>query len=163
MDNMIREYYEDLTQLLTLQEIADKVGTTYGYVQAYVSTNYPEELRKLRKSLTYQRSKLGINNPMLGKTGTDHHNFKGEVRDGKGYLITLKPDWYTGRKGSKHVFVHHVVMCELLGLTELPAGFVVHHIDHNPLNNKPSNLALMTKEAHSHLHQLERATTRRKP
>ena len=32
---------------------------------------------------------------------------KGIVADGKGYLMILKPSWYTGRKGCKHIFYHH--------------------------------------------------------
>ncbi len=31
----------------------------------------------------------------------------------------------------------------------IPKGMVVHHVDHNPLNNDISNLALMTKQEHS--------------
>lgn len=89
-------------------------------------------------------------------------NYVGECSDGKGYLTIYKPSWYTGRVGSERVFVHTVVMCEHLGLTELPAGFVVHHIDGDKTNNKLNNLSLMTNSAHLRLHALERATTRTK-
>ena len=65
-----------------------------------------------------------------------------------------KPEWYTGRKGSDYVFLHTVVMCEHLGLTELPKGYVVHHIDGNKKNNTIDNLALMTVSGHSKLHLL---------
>ena len=164
MDKKIKELYEDISEdMLTLQGIADEVGTTYTYVWAYVEANYTKEIRDARKKLNYRFSKLGEKNPMLGKSGSLHHNFVGEVSDGKGYLMILRPDWYTGRQGCKHVFVHHVVMCILLGITEIPAGFSVHHIDGDPTNNDACNLALMTMAAHTRLHQLERATTRRKP
>lgn len=161
MRDDIKELYE--TTELTLEEIGKKLALTYAQVQHYVSTNYSNEYRKSRKSKSYRNSKLGIKNPMLGKTGHLHHNYIGEVSDGKGYIMCLKPDWYTGRRGCKHVFKHHIVMCELLGITEIPKGFNVHHIDHNPLNNNINNLALLTSEAHTRIHQLERATTRRKP
>lgn len=32
-------------------------------------------------------------------------------------------------------------------------GTVVHHIDHNPLNNHPSNLVVVSKQLHSALHK----------
>ena len=113
-----------------------------------------------RKRRMYKRSKLGTNNPMSGKTGTNHHNFKGVVGDSKGYLLVLKPDWYTGRKGSKHIFQHHEVVCIELNLTEIPKGYVVHHCDHNKTNNSFDNLIVMSMGDHCALHRmLEGATT----
>lgn len=35
---------------------------------------------------------------------------------------------------------------------EIPDGWHVHHIDHDPLNNAPENLAVMSPEAHAALH-----------
>lgn len=84
----------------------------------------------------------------------DSQKYGDVVEDGNGYLMCLKPDWYTGRKNAKYVFLHTLVMCEALGLTELPKGFCVHHIDFNRYNNDISNLALMTVSAHSKLHSL---------
>jgi len=141
------------------QQIADEVGCNQSWV-ATVSKRWltPEELAE-RKHLNYQASRLGNKNPNYGKRGEECGNYKGEVSDGRGYLMIVKPSWYTGRPGSHHVFVHTLVMCKSLGLTELPAGFVVHHIDGDKTNNKLSNLALMTNSAHSRLHQRERATT----
>lgn len=76
------------------------------------------------------------------------------IEDGDGYLMCLKPEWYTGRKCSKYVFLHSLIMCEALGLTELPKGYCVHHIDFNPRNNDISNLSLMSLSAHSKLHSM---------
>lgn len=97
-------------------------------------------------------TKLGNLNPMKGKTGEKHHNYKGIIEDGHGYLMILKPEWYTSRKNSKHIFYHHYIMCQYLGISEIPDGFVVHHIDQNPKNNDINNLQLMTREAHDKLH-----------
>lgn len=85
------------------------------------------------------------------------NTYKGtDVVDGKGYVIIPKPEWYVGRKNSKYVYLHSVVMCESLGITEIPKGFCVHHIDGNKTNNDISNLCLLTVEAHSKLHQIQR-------
>lgn len=40
---------------------------------------------------------------------------------------------------------------------KIPNGMVIHHIDGNSLNNDKSNLALMTREAHSRYHTILRA------
>jgi hypothetical protein len=108
----------------------------------------------------YRNSKLGKNNPMFGKTGENHHNFKIVKGDSKGYLLRLKPEWYTGRQGSKHVFEHSAVYCEHTGMTEIPEGYVVHHCDQNKLNNAFTNLLMMTMGEHAALHRfIEGATT----
>ena len=155
--NEVKNLYE--TTEITLQEIADKVGSKLHQVWKLIASEYSVEFRAARKTNCYRNSKLGNKNPMAGKVGENHHGFVGDVSDGKGYMMRLKPEWYTGRKGCKHVFVHHVVMCEALGLTEIPRGWCVHHIDGDKVNNNPNNLAFLTIAAHTRLHQLERATT----
>ena len=148
------------TTTLTLQQIADEVGVLYNHVWHCVHNSYSEAERSSRKRANYRASKTGDKNPMAGKTLERHHNWiGGRVSDGNGYWMVHKPEWYTGRKGSKYVFEHSVLVCEALGLTELPAGWVVHHIDKNPSNNALDNLTLLTLEAHARLHRLERVTT----
>ncbi len=153
----IRELFE--TTSMTQEDIALAVGVTRAVVEKEIQRSYPADVRGCRKVACYQRSKVGPKNPMYGKRGDEHHSYKGEISDGYGYLMILKPAWYTGRKKSKHVFVHTLVMCEALGLTELPAGWSIHHIDGRKTNNGLYNLALLTNSAHMRLHQLERATT----
>lgn len=140
----------------SLHEIAKMLHIKYDRLVNYVIEKYSQEFFDDRKHRLYQKSKLGEKNPMLGKTKEQHPNYVGLVEDGNGYFMCLKPDWYTGRKGSRHVFYHSVVMCEALGLTEIPKGFVVHHIDGNKKNNDISNLALLSSSAHSRLHAIER-------
>jgi len=50
--------------------------------------------------------------------------------------------------------VHRIVMADLLGIPveSLPATLHVHHIDENPLNNSPENLALVTAPGHRAIH-----------
>lgn len=153
------KYYLENTEL-TLQQIADHLGKTYAAVQKYSSDNYTKEQRLSRKSNSYRKSKLGKANPMFEKCGDKHHNFVGIVGDAKGYLMVLKPEWYTGRKGSKHVFAHSVVMCEHLGITEIPPKHCVHHCDKNPHNNSIDNLLMMSLAEHTAWHfSVEGATT----
>lgn len=152
----IKHYIEETE--LSLAAIADAMGVSLKQVRKVWDT-YPAAFRKTRKQLCYRTSKLGTNNPMLGKCGEAHPGFVGQVGDGKGYLLELKPDWYTGRRGSKHVFVHQLVVVRHFGLTEMPRGWVVHHCDENKHNNSFDNLVLMTVADHRRLHTMLGATT----
>ncbi len=154
----IKFYYEETS--MPLQTIADKLGIGLNKVWKYTKRNYSKEFRKARKVKNYSASKLGNKNPMFGNNGNKHHNYVGIVSDSKGYWMQLKPKWYTGRKHSKHVFVHHIVVCENLGITEVPKGWNVHHCDSNPENNSFDNLVLMLMSDHQRLHNsLKGATT----
>ena len=154
----IKSLYENTE--LTMQTIADQLGTTYKAVFNYVKKNYSSSYRRNRKAKTYRNSKSGELNPMSGKVREQHPRYIGVVSDCKGYLMAVKPEWYSGRRGSHHVFVHHLVMCEHLGITEIPRGYCVHHCDFNPHNNDIGNLVLLTVGEHSALHHaLAGATT----
>ena len=56
---------------------------------------------------------------------------------------------YTDR-GGKQLRYHRVVWEETHG--PIPDGYVIHHIDHNKLNNDLSNLQIMTVYAHLQHH-----------
>ena len=154
----IQSYIEDTA--MTLGQIATALGWSYKRVFKYWRANYSAEYRRTRKNVTYSAAqrRMGL---MVGKTLDQHHNYKGPygVSDSKGYLLHVKPDWYTGRKGSKHVFLHSLVVCAHLGITEIPAGWCVHHCDRNPHNNDFDNLVLLTQGDHRRLHAWEGATT----
>lgn len=77
------------------------------------------------------------------------------VEDGNGFMMCEKPEWYTGRAKSKHVYYHNVVMCASIGLTEIPKGFVVRHLDGDKRNNSISNLVLMSISADPKLASIE--------
>lgn len=142
---------------ITMAQLCKEVELENYMVQSILKVNFTEEEIKARKSRIYRNSKLRDKNPMYGKRGEETSNWKGGiVSDGQGYLITRKPDWYTGRARSDYIFYHSVVMCEALGITEIPQGFAIHHIDHNPLNNDLNNLALVSMGAHSRLHAIEK-------
>lgn len=54
----------------------------------------------------------------------------------------------------KYEFTHHMVY-DACNNTERSLGHHVHHVDRNYLNNKPSNLRLLTKEEHLRTHAKE--------
>jgi hypothetical protein len=54
------------------------------------------------------------------------------------------------RVGSRH---EHRVLAELLLGRKLHSKEVVHHMDHNPKNNSPENLLVLSRSWHNRLHQ----------
>lgn len=60
-----------------------------------------------------------------------------------------KPDWYTGSPNSHHVAVHILVVCEALGLTQLPDGAFIHHANGDKLDYRLENLQLFTGSQHT--------------
>ena len=154
----IQHYYENTE--LTQQQIAQRLGIPWKRVFNFIKANYSAAYRKGRKAKCYRNSKLGDKNPMQGNMLEAHPRYIGLVSDAKGYLLVVKPDWYTGRKRSNHVFAHHIPICEFFGITEIPKGWCVHHCDENPHNNDIDNLVLMLLGDHVRLHQaLKGATT----
>ena len=55
--------------------------------------------------------------------------------------------------------LHRVLAENTLGRLLLP-GEIVHHVDHNKLNNDPSNLRVVLNHEHSRYHQEIEALTR---
>ena len=155
----IKYLYENTD--LTQKEIATRLGSTPKVVGTYIRKHYSSVSRKARHKRNVAKSKVGALNPMHGLVGDMHHRYIGTTPDGKGYMLVLKPLWYTGRKGSKHIFEHHAVVAEALGLTAIPKGWCVHHCDQVKMNNSFDNLVLLTLSDHSRLHQsvLDNATT----
>jgi len=143
--------------MMRMQDIVKESKLEYYVVRQIIDSNFSEEFQNNRKRKMYSASKLGDKNPMKLLTGSAHPNWVGGVvADGQGYLMVKKPEWYTGRKGSDYVFQHSIVMCEALGLTEIPRGFVVHHIDCDKCNNNISNLALVSITGHGNIHSMYR-------
>lgn len=128
----------------TLEDVAKELGTTYQNVRYIAASELDPERYKLEKAIRYSRSKTGSLNPMNQKSGSQHHNFKGDIPDGHGYLMR--------KVGGKYHQVHRLMMAEALGLGELPSTFVVHHINGDSLDNRLDNFALVTPVGHGVLH-----------
>lgn len=137
----------------TVKEVSAELCITFHTAQEMLKRGVSESRLKEEQALRYSRSKIGSKNPMRGKIGGQHHNYKGRLFcDQHGYILVLKPGWYTGRPLSKHVYEHQVIMARMLGLTEVPEGMHVHHINEDRTDNSPDNLALVTPEGHRSLH-----------
>jgi predicted transcriptional regulator len=98
--------------------------------------------------------KLGLKKTRTGPKGGERHtNWKGGVTMRKGYRYIYCPDHPNAVFGKKYVAEHRLVMekklCRYLDRKE-----VVHHIDGNPLNNHPDNLAVFGCNADHLRHEL---------
>jgi len=129
---------------MTIKEISQRLETTQHNIQAVLRRNMCSTERKKLQALRYAKAKRGAKNPMHNRTGEQHHNWKGDCFDGRGYLTRVH--------NGKRQFVHRIVMAQALGVEEIPSSLIVHHVDGDPTNNDLDNLALMTASAHMVLH-----------
>jgi hypothetical protein len=58
--------------------------------------------------------------------------------------------------GGAGIAEHRHVVEQQLG-RKLKQGEVVHHVDHNPLNNDPANLVVLSRAEHRRLHAIKRS------
>jgi IS30 family transposase len=66
--------------------------------------------------------------------------------------------WFISVNGKKMAYQRYVV--ELRDGRKLRSDEIVHHIDGDPLNNDPTNLAVLSKSEHMRLHRLTDNTKR---
>ena len=70
-----------------------------------------------------------------------------------GYRYIKAPTWFTGATFyNNQAKEHHITMCLNMGITEIPRGYAVHHIDEDKLNNVSLNLMLLPISRHTRLH-----------
>lgn len=109
----------------------------------------------------------GCGKKMIAKTYCDNHyrKFKaygdplaGRVnsrKSGEGCIVGV--GYLIHRINGKGIRAHRKIVEDILG-KKLPNGAVVHHVDHDRLNNSPSNLVVCPNAAyHNLLHIRERA------
>lgn len=139
---------------LTLDQVRKLLKVRHNTIVSIWKEEFGDLAFAERKRLKYRNSKLGAKNPMKGKVKSLHPNWiSGErISDRKGYVRVRKPDWYTGSSPDGYVDEHVINYCASRGLTEIPNGMCVHHLDMNKQNNDPKNLIALSNADHRLLH-----------
>ncbi len=98
-----------------------------------------ELLNRSESSIKHKASRLGL-----------------KVRNGRAKIRNhhKKPYWYI-IKNRQPIFIHDILGAKMVG-RPLKSDEVVHHIDNNGLNNRKSNLQVMTRSEHMLLHSYDR-------
>lgn len=98
-------------------------------------------------------SKKGILNPMYNKKGKDNPTYRGGfIHKTLGYKIVQ----HEGKKS----YEHRVIAETILG-RKLEGNEVVHHVNHNKLDNRPENLIITTQSKHLKQHAKDRLCCRK--
>lgn len=82
------------------------------------------------------------------KQGLKKGHIPWNKRDGKSESRYRPIKLINGRR----VYVSHIIWCKH-NHPYVPKGFVIHHIDLNPSNNKINNLVIMPNDLHDRLHK----------
>jgi len=136
---------------LSIREIKCSLHVKYYTITDLWKKHFGQEAFDKRKRARYAASKSGTKNPMYGKFKALHHGWKEAISDRRGYSRVRCPDWYTGKRYT-YLDEHIVNYCVSRGLTEIPQGMEIHHLDHNKKNNDPKNLIMLSKADHTLLH-----------
>lgn len=123
-------------------EIARKLGVTQGAVHyRLIEHNIPrrghdDSIRLHRKKLNW----YGENNPRW--TGGRHFNHNGYVmiRDTKHH-----------RSQKRGYVLEHILVWEKHHGEKIPEGFIIHHVNGIPSDNRPENLLAMPNKKHINL------------
>lgn len=114
----------------------------------------------------------GSGNHQYGLKGEKNASWQGGVRIKLGYRWLYCPDHPFARSETGYVLEHRLVAeqhlltdensVEVNGKKYLSPDFIVHHKNHNRLDNRPENLEVMHKSEHSSMHNLENPMPRDK-
>jgi hypothetical protein len=131
----------------TQPEICAKVGCSEHALYDLICASCTKDER-LRAAAASSKRRLYKHGPP--------HIVVGVTQDARGYLYARCPSWWTGKTTGGRVKVHKLVCAKAYGLTEIPKGFVVHHINHNRTDNRWCNLELMRASDHAAYHNKTR-------
>lgn len=169
---LIEEFHGDKTQT----QVAKDYGVAKKTVKRVWVEEFGEEAVYQRRLRSHSRASARFNpwrgtvtkgafppgeaHPEFGKRGPEakRYNPDAALRLRDGYVLTRVPDWWEGEAyRESYALEHRVVYAEHNGLTSIPDGMVVHHINLVRDDNRPENLALMTSSEHIAYHNSLRA------
>lgn len=157
-NSRIQEILDAYDQDMPIDAIVKSFRHDYTTVRQAILTKYSVEDLKTRFKRLCAERKQGALNPMFGRHRSKHPNYVEVQTTHSGYLRTRNiPEWYTGPNKDGRVYLHRLKYCEYHGLTDLPAGYVVHHIDGHKQNNSKENLELLSVSEHMTHHSYERS------
>jgi len=147
-------------EMKSLPEISSMTGIPKTAVRN-ILLKHLDKLRSRKEAIGLVRHKISCANRGKKKTFSEQHkinlrkalNISAEKRSSG---LTIKTTGYLEITRGKNKFksAHILVMETFLGRV-LNKSEVVHHIDHDKLNNDIDNLCLLTRKGHGRLHRFE--------
>lgn len=128
---------------MTQADIASKVGCCQRTVCKVLREVFPESFIRHRRRI----AKHNIHQARKKRGDFCTRKYS------KGYLLIRAPKWYVNKKEHEFIPAHDAIVCRRLGLSCMPKGYIVHHKNQNKLDNRYSNLMLMTISDHMHYHR----------
>ncbi|MBA7647648.1 hypothetical protein ES703_55425 [subsurface metagenome] len=143
--DLLRGLYWDMQfSTLDIAELFDmKHSTVTYYIKKY---GIPTRLRGEALSLAFKKGKIKRHY----QRGKDHFNWRGgRTVSSEGYVWVMRPDH--PRANTYGYVREHILIWEETHGRPLPQGWIVHHLNGIPADNRPGNLVAFPDRKHKHL------------
>jgi len=147
--SLIKQMYE--IDKLTLQEIANELGVSYGLLHyALRSTDIKKHSNSEARIIARIRGRLKPSEYALNKPkGAENPNWEGGRFIKGGYIYVYAPT-HPRAEGSRKTYVReHILIWEQTHGKALPEGWVIHHLNGIRIDNRPANLVALPSRKHS--------------
>ena len=162
---------DDYQELRSMLKMAEKYGVSKKLVMNYMNKHGIERVKRKASNTDEKVSPLldrglptsqiaealGISEVSVrasarrqGKRVNDLYH-KGEIITHNGYRMVKAPEGHPNADSKGYIREHRLVMEQKLG-RYLESGEMVHHLNHDKLDNRPENLELMRLGEHTRLH-----------
>lgn len=144
---LTQEQKEEIQTLLRDTELSQtQIAAKVNVTQATVS-NYA------KKYLTVVELKARTSNSFSQERNSRWKGEENSFVDNRGYRSVRTPEWWEGyKRNSSYAYEHQLVYAEANGLTCIPDGYCIHHINCERLDNRIENLVMLTHSEHAALH-----------